>query len=177
MNGRTKLAWTLLLLGGLVAACDEGASVATIVEGSRFLEADGITIRGEHVFLNAEGIRESHLLFDTMYHWRDSVDYHLVGVNLIANNEDGTERVRVTSRYGRMDPRGERFVARGNVVLFVPAEGRQLETEELYYDPNLGRIWSDSAFVMTLPGRTPIRGSSFTSDLEFGSFRAVGPGN
>jgi LPS export ABC transporter protein LptC len=177
VNARTGLVWVLVGLGAIAAACDDGAPVATIVEDNRYLEADGITIGGEHVFLNAEGVRESYLLFDTMYHWRDSVDYHLVGVNLIVNNEDGTERVRVNSNEGRMDPRGERFMARGDVVLYVPAEGRQLETEELHYDPNQERIWSDSAFVMTMPGRAPLRGSAFTSDLNFQNFAVTGPGN
>jgi LPS export ABC transporter protein LptC len=177
MNLRTKFVWTTLISGGLLVACDDSAPVAAIIDDARVLEADGITIGGEHVFLNAEGIRESILLFDTMYQWRDSVDYHLAGVNLTVNNEDGSERVHVTSREGRMDTRGERFLARGAVVLVVPEEGRRLESEELHYDPNSERIWSDSAFVMTMPGRNPIRGSAFTSDLEFGSFRAVGPGN
>jgi len=177
MNPRAKVVWTVVLSLGMVVACEDGAPVATIVEDSRFLEADGITIGGEHIFLNAEGIRESVLVFDTMYHWRDSVDYHLVGVDLTVNNEDGTERVHVTSREGRMDSRGERFLARGEVVLIVPSEGRRLESEELHYDPNAERIWSDSAFVMTMTGRNPVRGRSFTSDLSFGNFQVVGTGN
>lgn len=177
MNGRTRSVWALLSVCGLIAACEEGAPVATIVADPGLAQADGITIDGVHVFLNSEGVRESYLVFDTMYHWRDSLDYHLVGVDLIVNFEDGTERVRVTSNEGRMDPRGERFLAQGDVVLVVPDEGRRLESQELHYDPNGERIWSDSAFVMTVPGRNPLRGRSFTSDLSFQNFRIVGTVN
>jgi LPS export ABC transporter protein LptC len=177
MSGRTWLVWTVLMMGAGVVACEAGAPVAAIVEDSRFRDADGITIGGTHVFLNSEGVRESYMVFDTMLQWRDSLDYHLIGVNLTVNFEDGSERVRVTADQGRMDSRGDRFVARGNVVLVVPDEGRRLESVELHYDPNAERIWSDSAFVMTVPGRNPVRGQSFTSDLTFENFSVRGTAN
>jgi LPS export ABC transporter protein LptC len=166
----------LLAGGGLLASCQDGAPVATLTQDiSAWEGADGITIKGEHVFLNAEGFRASHLVFDTMYQWADSADHFIRGVNLRVYNEDGTERAHVTSRQGVMDPRGERLVAQGNVVLIVPADGRRLESGELHYDPNADRIWSDSSFVMTHQGST-FRGSSFVSDVEFRNFQSTGPG-
>jgi LPS export ABC transporter protein LptC len=177
MTPRLLLTWTALSAGVLLAACREGAPVAILTQEIAFLDADAVTIGGEHIFLNETGLRASHLVFDTMFQWRDSADYHLRGVDLtVYNEDDGTERVLVTATEGTMDERGERLVARGNVVLIVPAEGRRLESGELHYDPELERIWSDSAFVMTLPGRAPFRGSAFESDLEFQNFRAIGPG-
>jgi hypothetical protein len=62
----------------------------------------------------------------------------------------------------------------GNVVLEVTGDGRKVESSELNFDPYGDRIWSDSAFVSTLPGQRPIRGCSFTSDLNFNSFRIIG---
>ncbi len=149
------------------------ASLTT--DAAAFRDADGVTIRGEHVFLNAEGVRASRLVFDTMYQWRDSTDHHLRGVDLRVFQENGFERAHVTSARGRMDPRGERLVAEGDVVLVIPADDRRLETGELHYDPDNERIWSDSSFVMTFQGRV-IRGSSFISDIEFRNFQAIGPG-
>lgn len=176
MNGRTIGLWTLLGAGLVLSSCEEGAPVATLTTDlGAYLDADGVTIGGEHVFLNAEGVRASRIEFDTMYQWSDSTDHALRGIDLRVLNDNGSERAHVTALRGWMDPRGERLVAQGDVVLVIAAEDRRLETGELHYDPDNDRIWSDSSFVMTFQGRV-IRGSAFMSDTEFRSFQATGPG-
>ena len=176
MNGRTTGLWALLAAGLVLTSCEEGAPVATLTTDlEAYLNADGVTIGGEHVFLNAEGVRASRIEFDTMYQWRDSTHHTLRGIDLRVLNEDGSQRTHVTALRGRMDPRGEGLLAQGDVVLVMAAEDRRLETGELHYDPDNDRIWSDSSFVMTFQGRV-IRGSAFTSDTEFRSFQATGPG-
>jgi LPS export ABC transporter protein LptC len=164
-----------LAIGALaVYGCQEPAPMTTATDSLRFLEADAVVIDGQH-FFTQEGVRAATLLFDTAYQWRDSVDMHLARLTLTVYNEDGSERARVTSDRGTLDRRGDRMTARENVVLVVPAQVRRLETEELHYDPEGNRIWSDSAFAMTHDGRS-LRGSAFTSDLEFRNFRVLGPG-
>jgi LPS export ABC transporter protein LptC len=162
----------VVLVSLALFGCQEEAPVVTSPQ-NRFLEADAVVIEGEHYFTQ-EGIRSAHLVFDTAFQWRDSVDTHLAGLTLTVFNEDGSERARVTSDRGTLDRRGDRMTARESVVLVVPAQDRRVETEELHYDPDAGRMWSDSSFVMLHAGRT-LRGSSFTSDLEFRNFRILGP--
>jgi hypothetical protein len=57
------------------------------------------------------------------------------------------------------------MVAIGNVVL-ITNNLRKIETEELHYDPNTRRMWSDVTTRHTYEGRVQI-GDSFQSDDEF----------
>jgi LPS export ABC transporter protein LptC len=156
------------------SACQDDAPVTVVTDGGVYLGADLVTLNGRHYFTQ-DGIRSATLVFDTMYQWNDSVNVHLRNPVLTVFHEDGSERATVTSLKGTLDRRAERMVARENVVLVVPDQDRHVETEELHYDPEGNRIFSDSAFVMVHQGRT-LRGSSFTSDLEFRNFRIIGPG-
>jgi LPS export ABC transporter protein LptC len=174
---RVILVWTLVLGGTLLAACRGETLVPTLSGELDLLGADGLTIRGHLTFTNQEGIRTAHLTFDTAYHWNDSVNTHLRGVDLTVFTENGSERAHLVSATGMMDARWQRLTARGNVVLVIAGEGRRLESQELNFDPEQERMWSDSAFVMTEPGRAPFRGRSFTSDLEFNNFQATGEGS
>jgi LPS export ABC transporter protein LptC len=173
MMGRRGLTYGILALL-LAGACQDQPPVPTVADDLQLMGADQVTQGGRHIFTQ-EGIRSSVLTFDTAFQWRDSVNLHLRNLDLTVFNEDGSERARVTSERGTLDSRAERMTARRNVVLVVPGQDRRVETEELHYDPEGGRLWSDSAFVMLHQGRTH-RGSAFTSDLEFQNFRIVGPG-
>lgn len=172
---RSRMALSYAVIGLLTAVgCQEESPVPTVADEVRLLEADQVTIGGRHYFTQ-EGIRAATLHFDTVYQWRDSVNWHMREPNLTVYNDDGSERARVTSRRGVINPRADQMIAREQVVLVVPGQDRRVETEELHYDPEGGRIWGDSAFVMYHEGRI-LRGSSFTSDLEFRNFRVLGPG-
>jgi LPS export ABC transporter protein LptC len=173
MMGRRGLVYAALALL-LAASCQDEPAVPTIADDLQLMGADQVMEGGRHYFTQ-EGIRSAVLNFDTAFQWRDSVNLHLRGLDLTVFNEDGSERARVTSERGTVDRRADRMVARRNVILIVPGQDRRVETEELHYDPEGGRIWSDSAFVMIHQGRTH-RGSAFTSDLEFRNFTIMGPG-
>lgn len=164
----------LVLTFAVAAACDEQEPV-TVPEERTFLDADGVIMSGEHVITNQQGIRTAYLQFDTMFQWTDSTHSALRGVDLVVFNEDGSERGRVVSDRGTFDPRGESLTAQENVVLTVPGQQRRLETSELHYDPEAEQLWSDSSFVMTEAGRE-VRGSSFTTDLQFRNFEVRGIG-
>jgi len=176
VNPRTLLVWSALFGAVALVACQGETAVPTVQAELPFLDADAVTVGGNLTFTNAEGIRSAHVNFDTAYHWNDSVNTALRGVDLTVYNENGSSRAHLTSRAGTMDERWQRLTAHGNVVLVIFGENRRLESEEIHFDPEQGRIWSDSSFVMTRPGQAPLRGTSFTSDLEFNNFRIVGEG-
>jgi LPS export ABC transporter protein LptC len=174
-----RMAWGIpfaALLAMSASACGENADVATVPAHYLEWDADGVVFGMIHRFTQ-EGLLQAVVHGDTAIEWRDSTVVALRGVDLTVYTEEGVERAHVTSRRGTLDTRTERMSAFGDVVMIVPGEGRRLESEELHYDPRGDRIWSDSSFVMTMPGRAPIRGSSFTSDLEFRNFQARGPGD
>jgi hypothetical protein len=59
--------------------------------------------------------------------------------------------------------------ARGNVVV-VSEDGRRLTTPQLRYDQARNEISSDSAFVLTEPGRR-VEGVGFVSDPNMKNIR------
>lgn len=157
----------------VVSGCEEARDVATISPEIVAMDADFVVVGGEQL-LTQEGTPEVHLVYDTAFQWVDSASVALRQVELVVFHDDGTERARVTADRGRLDQGTNQMVAMGNVMLVVPGEGRVLRSAELHYDPEGGRIWSDSAFVLEEPGRPPLRGSAFESDLEFRNFQARG---
>jgi LPS export ABC transporter protein LptC len=125
--------------------------------------------------VSVNGIREGRVEADTAFAFSDSTLYTLRGPILILYDEQGRERARVISKRGRFNYATKELVARGDVVLTIPAGDKRVETQELNYDPNGDRIWSDSATVMHEAGRV-IRGMGFSSDLDFRRMQ-VGPGS
>jgi hypothetical protein len=63
------------------------------------------------------------------------------------------------------------MVARDSVIV-VTEEGRRLVTPELKYDQALNQISSDSAFVLTEPGRS-LSGIGFRSDPNMQNVRIL----
>lgn len=116
--------------------------------------------------ITVNGIREGRVEADTAYLYPDSSLYSLRNPVLVLFDEQGIERARVISQRGRFNFASKELVARGDVVLTIREGDRQVETQELHYDPNGDQIWSDSTSVMR-EGNTITRGESFRSDLEF----------
>jgi LPS export ABC transporter protein LptC len=172
MTWRVNVLWALMVLVMVAVACEEEADVATVSPELAAMDADFVVVGGEQ-YVSQDGTTEAHLVYDTAFQWNDSVSAALRRLELTVFHEDGTERARVTSDRGRLDQSTDRMIAQGNVVVVIPGEGRTIRTEELHYDPQGGRIWSDSAFVMELPNQV-LRGASFTSDIEFRNFEARG---
>jgi hypothetical protein len=59
--------------------------------------------------------------------------------------------------------------ARGNVIV-VSEDGRRLTTEQMRYDQARNEISSDSAFILTEPGRR-LEGVGFVSDPQMNNVR------
>ncbi|TVR53124.1 MAG: LPS export ABC transporter periplasmic protein LptC [Gemmatimonadales bacterium] len=164
----------LLSVGIISSACENEAPVATVPAEYLQFDADGVVFQMTHRFTQ-EGVLQAMVIADTAIQWHDSTAVALRVVDLRVFDEDGSERAQVTSRRGTLDTRTERMTAQGNVVMVIPADDRTIESQELHYDPRGERIWSDSAFVMRHQGRV-LRGTSFTSDLEFRNFVIRGSG-
>ncbi len=178
---RLGASWTVAVALLVTVGCEEPRDAATVSGDILALQADFIVFGGEQ-FMSREGQREAHIVYDTAFQWIDSTAVALRRLTLKVYNEDGTERATVTADRGTLDQATDRMVAHGNVVLVIPGdEGRTIMSEELHYDPDGGMIWSDSAFVMRTRSATgavrELRGSRFSSDLEFRNFQAWGPGS
>lgn len=146
-------------------ACGGESDTPVVADDLARMDADNV-IYGMDQNLTNEGIREGLVLADTAYFYRDSSAVHLRGVEMFMYDEDGYERARIEARRGRLEAETENMVARGDVVLRIPAEDRRIESQELHYSAARDRIWSDSSTIMVEAGEISC-GTAFESDLEF----------
>lgn len=160
----------ILAIGMMAAACAEPTEAPIADSTLLDMEADNI-IFGMSSYLTTNGIREGLVRADTAYMYVDSAHVDLRVLTIEFNDSDGRPRATVTGRTGEWDQERDIMVARGDVLLVVHADQREIRTEELHYDAYGERIWSDSATVQTLPDGTVTRGSSFESDLGFQDLR------
>jgi LPS export ABC transporter protein LptC len=154
----------VLLLVTAMAACG-GNMAEPNGEGYRDLAADQIMI-GVRYAPTEEGTRKALGVFDTVYAYNDSSVYDLRGVTLDIYSTEGRPAAKVTSESGRMNVATDAMTATGHVVLITPDNVR-IETEELHYDPNTHRIWSDvETRRFSSDGKEAIA-DSFSSDDQF----------
>jgi LPS export ABC transporter protein LptC len=171
---RASFVGACLVGAGLLAAC-EGPTDATGAAGDLpNIEADLVNF-GMVSYLTSKGVRQGRIDADTAYVYNDSSNIQLRGMHVVFYAEDGQERATVVSERGELDQISDRMVARGNVVLTIPEDGRKIESAELQYDPDRDMIWSDSATVQTLPDGRVTRGTSFESDLSFENVTIANP--
>lgn len=158
-----------VLLAGLMAlalaACGEEGAIPASADVA--LPSCDTEIEGLSQNLTSEGIRTAFLQADRGCMWQNSDTIVVEGFRLtVFQEETGIENAVVTGERGVLNTVTERMRANGNAVLFIPAQGRRIESEELFYDPQANRMYSDSATTMYLEGRV-VEGSGFESDLSF----------
>lgn len=165
---------TVVALSLVLGACTEEDAVP--IASPPLLETGAdMVISGLHHIITQEGVKVAEVFADTAYSYRDSSIYQLRNPELILFTEMGAQRARVTSQRGRFNPNTRELLSRGNVILLITEGNKRVESEELNYDPNGDRIWSDSATTMVEPGRVS-EGLGFESDLNFRR-TVVGPGS
>lgn len=90
-----------------------------------------------------------------------------VQVEFYSEGGDSVEST-LTSLEGEVDQRRGNLFARGNVII-VTAEGHRLETEELRWDNERGKVVSNS-FVRLTKGSSVITGVGIETDAELRSY-------
>jgi LPS export ABC transporter protein LptC len=165
---RSTLFWTLALL--VIAGCRDGATTPSPTE-MQDMPVDQIMYGIEHKMTNA-GIRRAVLYGDTAYMHQSGARIEVVGVRMTFFNEIGRESAQLTSETGTYELRAGTMIAKGNAVLRMEEDGveRILETEQLHFDVNGDRLWSDVPVVMR-EGTQVVHGTSFTSDGRFQNVR------
>lgn len=149
-----------------VAACNQPLETRVAGADVQEMEASNVFF-GMTSYLTSSGVREGRVQADTAYMFADSAVALLRRMTITFYDEDGREIATVTGQRGRWRQDDDAMVARGDVVLLVYADSSRIESQEIHYDPNAERIWSDSATVQTLQDGTVTSGSSFESDITF----------
>jgi len=149
----------------LLAACGGNSAEAVIASDYQDLPADRVLFDATYI-TTVDGIRRAVQRSDTMYIDEDSTQASLFGVKLLMYDTLGRQQADLTSVRGLLNQRTQEMVAQGNVVLLL-ADGRRVETEELHYDPEGHRIWSDVTTRMESTPGCVATFETFTVDDKF----------
>lgn len=164
------LTLTLPLTLALFSACGDKANKTPTASYAELpkLPSDQVIV-GFEQYVTQNGKNKATLLGDTAYMFEDSAVAKVAGVRMTIYDEAGRVNAKVKSRTGDFFTGTQRMIARGNVVL-TTNDGRQIESEEIYYDPQTHRIWSTKPTVQRYQGGT-FAGSSFDADDQFVNVR------
>jgi LPS export ABC transporter protein LptC len=161
----------ILLLAVLATACGRGVSTEPTGEGYTDLNADQIMIQASHTQYS-NGVRSAEGVYDTVFIFRDSAVYHLRGVNTKMYDVDGRQSATIVADSGVLNQATDAMIAQGNVVL-VTQNNCTIKSEELHYDPETRRIWSDVATRFEVGGKVTTA-RKFNADDGFNQVTAEG---
>lgn len=154
----------IALLALSMVGC-EGAADAPTAGAAEAPELEADQVMGEVTYdIRDNGARRAVLEADEALVYEDSSMVRLRPVTLTLFNADGQPVADLTSRRGQYDLVSQHMIARDSVVLITRVEPiRRIETEELHYDPEGDRLWSDVATTL-YEDDTVVHGAGFTSD-------------
>jgi len=91
------------------------------------------------------------------------------GVHLWLYDTTGKLEAELTANRARQDMETNLFEAIGNVVV-IDADGKKLETEQLFLDQKKGEIYSEKYTKITFPNGTIITGDKLTAKPDFSEY-------
>lgn len=165
-TGRVRRAGLALAVASVAAACGTDLDTPVANEELQSMSADYVAF-GMTTYVTAKGVREAQIEADTAYIYETESTAELRQMQLTFYDELGNERATVTGRSGDWNQETNRMVARGDVVLFIHTDSSTIESPEIFYEPDLDRIWSDSTVVRTMKDGSVQSGTAFESDMSF----------
>ncbi|WP_230679959.1 LPS export ABC transporter periplasmic protein LptC [Pontibacter sp. 172403-2] len=88
--------------------------------------------------------------------------------------EPGQITSTLKANYGKNDKRKNLYIARGNVIVENLQKKEKLETEELYWDKNKGKIYTDK-FVRITTAEEILTGEGLRANQDFTNWRILKP--
>lgn len=147
----------------LLAACGSGQDPVG-GSGYRDLPADQVVLDLD-MDIKDMGALRARLHADTAYIWEDSARTVMFPVDLKLYDQNGAETAHLTADQGEHDSQTNNMFATGNVVLVSSDGNRRVLTEELHFDPQRGRIWSDVHTIL-FEGDSRLEGSGFRANSD-----------
>lgn len=155
-----------------VAACGGTEESPTADPGFKTLAADQVIV-GFEQHVSENGVKKAVMKGDTAFIFEDSSVAKVRKVDLVLYDELGAVSATLKSKAGRLNTYTQQMIATGNVVLVTAKDGRQIETEELHYDPNTHRVWSTVRTTQRHQGGV-LTGTGFEADDKFYNVRVTG---
>jgi len=153
-----------------LAACSDTKAPAVLPTNALADSAEQTMFKARSLLTHA-GVLRGELFADTAYFFDESTRIEMRTVSTTFFRSTGEKNATLTSRQGTYNTRLGTMEARGNVVV-VSEDGRRLTTPQLRFNENKNEISSDSAFVLTEPGRR-LEGVGFTSDPDMNRMRCL----
>ena len=168
----TRKLWVTLGVAISLAGCGNKKAELTATSANfRTIDADQVIV-GFQQYITEAGLKKADVLGDTAYVFDDSSFAKVKHVHLTLYDEHGEESAKLTANNGDVYSQSQAMIARGNVVLSVK-DGSTIETQELHYDPNTHRIWSNVPTVKRDKNGT-MSGTGFEADDKFNNIRVTG---
>jgi LPS export ABC transporter protein LptC len=160
-------------LSAALSACQRNtAATPTRAATTALPDSADQVLFGSRSVMTDRGVAKALLLSDTAFTYQDATRLELRQVNVTFYTDQGVKDGTMTSREATYDVRLSRLEARGSVVL-VREDGRRLTTEQLVYDQARNQVFSDSAFVLSEPGKQQLSGIGFETTPQFETFRIL----
>ena len=147
-------------------ACSEEVNTPVANADLQAMEADYVAY-GMVSFVTASGVREGRIESDTAYVYEESSTAILRQMSIVFYDDFGAENATVTGEFGDWNQETNRMVARGDVVLLIHGDSSRIESAEIYYDPGLEKVWSDSLTTRIMSDGNVMSGTAFESDMAF----------
>jgi LPS export ABC transporter protein LptC len=150
-------------------ACREAAQLPVTVSA----QADSAdqTIYGMKTLITDRGLLRADVAGDTAFVFDEGTRFLLKNVRSIFYTPNGAKNATLTSKRGIYNTRQNSMEALGDVVV-ISEDGRRLTTPQLRFSQTRNEISSDSAFVLTEPGRR-LEGVGFISDPGMNTVRVL----
>ena len=100
----------------------------------------------------------------------DARDEFPQGIHVWFYEKTGKLKAEITANWAKHDIGTDLWEARSNVVL-IDAEGKKLETEQLFWDPKKGIVYSEKYTKITHENGTVGTGDTFTANQDFSKWK------
>ena len=92
------------------------------------------------------------------------------GLHVWLYEKTGEIEAEVTANWAKHDIEKDLWEARSNVVV-INSEGQKLETEQLFWDPQKGTVYSEKYTKITQKNGTVATGDTFTAKQDFSEYK------
>lgn len=176
MSESSKRAWLATALAIALAACGESGEPPLVAEDILQLnqEANQVLFGSEH-WVTSEGIRRARIEADTAFFIDERATVEIRGMTVVFFDAAGDTTSILTSREGEYDWNSQNMVAKRDVVVVNPKDGRRVETSVLYYNRMEDRIWGDEPTKLYEPDGMITEGTAFETDPQMERVRISSP--
>ena len=153
-----------LALTVTLVACSTNKGTQVKASDETFADSADQVFFGVTAPLENGGVKRGTLFADTMYVMNDQTRFDFLNGRVEFNTTLGVPDGSMRADRGRFDRRIQQLEGWGNVIV-KSADGRMLKSPHIVFNQNQDKIWSDTTFEYSEPGRTST-GTGFETNTK-----------